>query len=274
MAVLLFEMLEAARHEQVWGSEAVLTAYAHLSDPTGYPGDHWLEVLDKDARMRWDGSSIRYADWFSPLEQIAMDVSGTPQIQGDSFPSEQADQVYRFKAALKHRKGLWRRIDIQGKQTLSEFDQELRDAFQHDTFDHMSGFWKQVRRGKSRRFRVVDLGSINPFGEGEAADLTIAGLSLEPGHKLKYVYDFGDWVEHQITLEEIIEPEESVKYPRLVDQNKPRHRYCQSCEEEGRKTVATWICIECSNVEQEAVLVCEDCLDIHHIDHYSDEALY
>ena len=45
--------------------------------------------------------------------------------------------------------------------------------FEHD-WDHMSGFWKLVRRGQSRRFREVDLGSFNPFGEGEAADLTIA----------------------------------------------------------------------------------------------------
>ena len=40
------------------------------------------------------------------------------------------------------------------------------------------------------------------------------GLGLAPGDELKYVYDFGDWIEHKITLEAITEPQADVKYPR------------------------------------------------------------
>jgi hypothetical protein len=275
LAALLFNVLEAAHYERVWGLEAVLTAHARLAEPTGYPGDHWLQVVERDERVRWDGSDLRYSDSFSMLEQLAMEVTEGQQIQQEAPMSpKKKRQVYRFKAALQHRKGLWRRIELRGQHTLADFDRELRDAFEHDSTDHLSGFWKLVRRGQSRRFREVDLGNINPFGEGEAAGLSIAGLGLEPGQQLKYVYDFGDWIEHRITLEAIEQAQEGVDYPRLVDQNRPRYRYCRHCQEQGRKAVATWICLQCSNDEQAEVLVCEDCLDVYHLDHYADEVIY
>jgi hypothetical protein len=269
----LFETLEAARYESVWGREAVLTAYARLFTSGDYPGDHWLEVVEQDGRMQWTGTDIRYAEAHAPFERMLMEP-GTPRVEEVSFTPEQGQQVYQFKAALKYQKGLWRRIEIQGRQTLAELDDELRDAFQHDSSDHLSGFWKLVRRGQSRRFREVDLGSIDPFGGGEAADLAIAGLDLAIDQELKYVYDFGDWIEHRLTLEAITEPQPGVEYPRITDKNKPRYRYCPHCKAEGKKTVATWICIDCSNQQQKDVLVCEDCLDTYHEDHYADEVLY
>lgn len=276
LADLLFDQLEAARDESIRVSEALPTAFARMSDPRGYPGDHWFLVIAADPRMQATGSSIRYADWSSPLDDILKDVyeeEAPPRAEVALSPEERR-QVYRFKAALKHRKGLWRRIEIQGGQTLGDFDYILRTAFEHDHGDHLSGFWKRVRRGKSRRYREIDLGSINPFDGGEAGDLSIAGLQLQPGDELKYVYDFGDWIEHLITLEELVEPEEGVKYPRVVAQNRPRYSYCESCKAEGRKTVATWICLDCTNREQREVLVCEDCLMKYHEDHYAEELLY
>ena len=107
--------------------------------------------------------------------------------------------------------------------------------------------------------------------EGSGANLHIAGLGLQPGDKLEYVYDFGDWIEHVIELEDIGKAEKGVQYPRITEQNKPRYRYCQSCKAKGRKTVATYICITCSNEQQREVLVCEDCLMAEHEDHYAEE---
>ncbi|MEA3396244.1 MAG: hypothetical protein U9R05_02150 [Chloroflexota bacterium] len=262
---LLFEQLEAARNESIYVNRALPTAFARMSTPRGYPGDHWFLVIAADPRMQAMGSSIRYADWSSPLDDILKDV-----YEKEPPPS----QVYRFKAALKYRKGLWRRIEIRGEQTLADFDYILRTAFEHDPGDHLSGFWKRVRRGKGRRYREISLGNTNPFGEGETADLSVAGLQLQPGDELKYVYDFGDWIEHLITLEELVEPEEGVKYPRVVAQNRPRHRYCESCKAEGRKTIATWICLDCASREKPGALVCEDCLMKYHEDHYAEEVLY
>lgn len=75
--------------------------------------------------------------------------------------------------------------------------------FGHDRSDHLSGFWKLVRRGQTRRFREIDLGHVDPLGGGTGAGIRIAGLGLQVGDRLKYVYDFGDWIEHEIILEKV-----------------------------------------------------------------------
>lgn len=231
-----------------------------------------MEVVERDPRMKFSFGGVTYAEEESLLERILHE--GEPLFDERRFTKEEGEQVYQFKAAFKHRKGVWRIIEIQGKQTLAEFDDILRESFGHDTTDHLSGFWKLVRRGNTRRYRKVELGSINPFGEGEAADLRIAGLDLKVGDRMEYVYDFGDWIEHVITLEEIKPPEPGVEYPRVAKRNRPRYKYCEHCKAEGRKTVATYICIECSMEEGREVLVCEDCLYKHHEDHYADEYVY
>lgn len=272
LADLLFNMLETAHDESIWANEAILTAYARLPNPTGYPGDHWLTVIERDGRMRWNGTDLRYADSFTLFEHLYSEEASP--VNKVSVSAKQAQQVYQFKTTLPYRKSLWRRIEIQGSHTLADFDRELRHAFQHDSGDHLGGFWKLIRRGQSRRFREVKLGTVEPYGGGEGSDSKIASLDLKPGDELKYVYDFGDWIEHRLTLEAITEPQVGVKYPRPVEQNKPRYRYCRHCQEQGQKTVATWICIECSDREQADVLVCENCLNIHHEDHYADEIVY
>jgi len=274
LADILFDILESSAGETIHIYEATLTAHIRLSDPSGYPGDHWIDVIEQDPRMKFGGWSgdITYAESRNMFESMLMD--GKPSAMEQNFTSEQGKQVYSFKAALKYRKGLWRLIEIQGKQTLGDFDDILREAFKHDTSDHLSGFWKLVRRGKGNRYREIDLGNINPFEGGGAEDLTIAGLGLQVGDKLKYVYDFGDWIEHEITLETVAPPQARTKYPLISEQSKPRYKYCEHCKDEGRKEVATYICIECSDDEQREVLVCEDCLDKHHEDHYIDEMIY
>jgi len=64
-----------------------------------------------------------------------------------------------------------------------------------------------VRRGQTRQFREIDLGHVDPLGEGTGADIRIAGLGLKVGERLKYVYDFGDWIEHEIIVEKIESPQ-------------------------------------------------------------------
>jgi hypothetical protein len=272
---VLFAMLEAARDEQLYGHQAIPTAYARLSDPRGYPGDHWTEVLANDTRMQWDGFSIHYCDFRSPWDEMLLLAQQAEHVPlQESYTPEQAHQVYRFTATLWHQPQLWRRLEIQGGQTLADFDAILREAFRHDTSDHLGGFWRLVRRGTAQRFREVELGDIDPFGSGSGADQHLAGLGLQPGDALKYVYDFGDWIEHRLTLEEVAAPGTGATYPRIVAQNAPQYQYCQVCQGKRQKRRATWVCIECSNAQQQDVLVCEKCLIKEHEDHYAEEVIY
>ena len=139
----------------------------------------------------------------------------------------------------------------------------------------MGGFWKLIPRGTSqKKFREAEIGDINPLGEGTAADLRVGGLDLKPGDFLKYVYDFGDWIEHQILLESIGTVEAGEPYPCIVEQNKPKYEYCVDCNRKDKQTVATWICIECSNKKQKDILVCESCLEEKHEEHWAEEIIY
>jgi hypothetical protein len=97
---------------------------------------------------------------------------------------------------------------------------------------------------------------------------------LEVGNRLKYVHDFGDWIDHTIELEATEPPDQETKDPRIVAQNRPRYQYCESCEAKGKKAVATRMCIECSDRRDRVVLVCKDCLVSEHEDRYADEILY
>lgn len=273
LADLLFAELERAHSERIYSTEAIREAYARMADPRGYPGDPWVEVVERDGRMKLFSFEIRYADSYSPIEKI-LDRAG-PRPKTRPISGAQGRQVYRFKAAFRHRPGVWRRIEIQGKHTLADFDDVLRDAFNHDFSDHLSGFWRKVRRGNTKRFREVELGTIAPFGgESEGADTRIADIGLEVGDELKYVYDFGDWIEHTIKLEAIGEPEAGVKYPRVVERNKPQYQNCVSCAEQGRQTRAIWICHHCSADQGRAVVLCKDCMMAEHEEHYVEEIVY
>lgn len=180
----------------------------------------------------------------------------------------ETDKIYVFKVVLKHRKGIWRRIEIKGSQTLGDFDRIVRGAFNHDEWDHLSEFFS------GSVWQSEGFGEIEAGGGGSGAKKQIDQLGLSEGDKIEYVYDFGDDIQHILTLEKIVEPEREVEYPRIVSKNKPRHRYCESCKKQGKRTVATWICIECSEEAPREVFLCEDCLDEEHEDHYAEEILY
>jgi hypothetical protein len=227
--------------------------------------------------MTTDGWSIHYHDsGFSPLERMLAEATGQSLVaSGESFAKEEGLQVFRLRAQLKDKPSIWREVEIQGKQTLGDLDRVLRIAFQHDTSDHLSGFWKKVARsgGPRKRYREVDLGTVNPFEGGEGSDTTVASLRLQVGDQLRYVYDFGDWIEHTLELQSIGSAGKGVRYPREVARNKPKNEYCVECQKEGKQTTATWICYTCSNEEQRDIVLCKKCLGEHE-DHYVDELLY
>lgn len=273
----LYKMLESAKYEDVYVHVVLPTIYARMPDKNGYPPDHWRVIVNHDPRMVADDWSIHYSDsGFSPLERIFAETTGQSLItKGQEYSKEEAKRIYCFHALLKRKPSIWREIEIQGDQSLEDLDKILRIAFQHDTADHLSGFWKKVVRmgGSKKRYREVDIGTVNPFEYAEGSETTIAALKLAIEDQIKYVYDFGDWVEHTLELKSINDEEKGVCYPREVSRNKPKFEYCAECQKRGKETIANWICYTCSNEEQRDVMVCEKCLK-KHADHYADEILY
>ena len=277
IADMLHEMLESARDEDIYAHIAVPTVYAKMPDKHGYPADHWAWIASNDPRMTTDGWRIHYPDsGFSPMERMFANAMGQSLVApGGSFTKEEGLQIFRFRAQLTHKPSIWREIEVQGKQTLEDLDHILRNAFQHDTSDHLSGFWKRVvrRGGQRKRYREVDVGTVNPFEYGEGSDTAVAALKLQVGDQLKYVYDFGDWIEHTLELQSIGSAEKGVRYPREVARNKPKYEYCVECQKKGEQTVAAWICYSCPYEEQRNIVLCEKCVRKHE-DHYVHELLY
>jgi len=278
LADILYELLENSSNERIFLNEALPTAYARLPEKDGYPPYHWIMLLSNDERMETNGWDIVYRDGKkSMLDSLFEEVSGNKRKpQTKSVSKESKEQVYRFKAELKHRPKIWRVIEIQGKNTLSDFNEILVDVFDHD-FDHLGGFWKLVpRKGTKRgaaRYREVDLGSVDPFGEGDAADITIAELEFSVGDRMKYVFDFGDWIEHVLTLEAIELPQPDAEYPREATRNAPKYANCVECQKKGERNTAVFICFSCTKSPNEERLLCEKCAEKHE-DHYVEKILY
>lgn len=204
-------------------------------------------------------------DFFAPMRHPSHKRKGKREVR-----QELGQRVYRFKAFPTYRKNLWRVIEIRGDQTFGDLDDMMQDAFNHDLGDHLSEFYL----GSDRDWQSRGLGVIKPFGGGKGRDIVLGEIGLEVGDELRYVYDFGDYIQHTLILEAIEEAQLDVEYPRIITQNKPRYRYCKSCSEKGKKVIATWICVWCSDKEQRDVLLCEECLSEEHEDHYSKEWLY
>ena len=286
LADLFFGLLEGADREQVYIHAAVPTVYARMPDKSGYPPSHWMDVIAADERMAYDDWRIVYGDEPQTMFERMIGSNRKPK-KPTAAPasSEQRQMVYRFKAHLVRRPKIWREIEIQGKQTLADLDIALRDAFNHDVFDHMGGFWKLIPRaaqaktmskrssGRAARTREVEIGDVEPMGGGDGARIKVAELGLAVGEQIKYVYDFGDWIEHQLTLQAIEAPQSSVKYPCEVARNEPEYAFCIECQKKGKPQVAKWICLECTTGPKQEILLCEKCADKHN-DHYLEEILY
>ena len=288
LADLFYQELESSSAEMLYTHEAVPTIYARLPDKGGYPPDHWEAVLMADGRMEADGWRILYrGSGGSFMDLLLSDPLSEERVApARRVSKEQGAQVYRFRASLKHQSNLWRVIEIQGKDTLADLDRALRHAFQHDDYDHMGGFWKLIPRGgpgktgsqkpgaRRGREREVDLGDVDPVGGGSGAGVKLAELELAAGDRLKYVYDFGDWIEHELTLEAISAPVKGEKYPREAERNKPKYAQCVACAQAGRQSTAETICLDCSDEQGKDVLLCEACAADEHEEHDCEEIVY
>ena len=244
------------------------------------PPDSLESIVNGDARFMWEFGFVKVATRYDHLYQelglAEPDVFELFETAPKAPPRKRmnrktlAGRVYRFKAAYRNSETVWRRIEIRGDQNLRDLDREMRAAFGHDSSDHLSEFYLGVDAHADRR----GLGTHNPFERGPADELMIGELGLIPGDELSYTYDFGDNIQHVLALEEITTPESGNKYPRVSEQNKPRYRYCASCRRKGKKEIAIWICIDCSNEKQKEILVCEEHCAGDHEEHYTQEIVY
>ncbi|MDZ8081197.1 MAG: plasmid pRiA4b ORF-3 family protein [Nostoc sp. DcaGUA01] len=118
------------------------------------------------------------------------------------------DGIYIFKVSISK---AWRRIAIPANKALSWLAETILDAFDFD-YDHLYEFSYKDRFG-----RTIQIG--HPYMETPpfADQVQIGDLSLEPGAKMTYLYDFGDNWEFDVQLEAINSPDNKIKKPKILE---------------------------------------------------------
>ncbi|MHA7582188.1 IS1096 element passenger TnpR family protein [Paenibacillus vandeheii] len=160
--------------------------------------------------------------------------------------------VYLFKITNKHRKSIWRKIEIQETQTLGDFDRIIRESFGYDD-DHLSAFYS------GNVFSSTEYGEIEPNGQGRGSNKKLKDMKLQSGDRLEYIYDMGDSHISLVELMDIGAEQAGGVYPRITDKNKRRNKYCEKCKLKGEKQVAVYhvYFFEAESLEQ----LCESCME-------------
>lgn len=127
---------------------------------------------------------------------------------GKALPEEQ--RIYTLKVTLRGSDPpIWRRFQIEGGATMGELHATLQavmgweDCHLHE-FQAGRRSFTAIRPGMERDF-VEDF-------ENEDEYLVFEVLARKRS-KLKYIYDFGDYWQHEVVVEQIAAPEPGARYP-------------------------------------------------------------
>ncbi|MBL7200944.1 MAG: plasmid pRiA4b ORF-3 family protein [Anaerolineae bacterium] len=116
---------------------------------------------------------------------------------------------YVFKAALG--RGLWRRIAIDAGEPLAALAGAILDAYEFD-HDHLYEFSYRNRFGinESVHHPFVDAG---PWTD----EVRVGDVPLAVGHSMTFVFDFGDWWQFEVVLEQIDPKAKALPGPAVID---------------------------------------------------------
>jgi len=116
--------------------------------------------------------------------------------------------TYVFKVALGQ--GLWRRIATPGGLLLQDLASAILDAYDFD-YDHLYEFSYRDRFGREASVS-------HPYmDEGPwVTEVRVGDVPLAVGERMGFLYDFGDWWQFTLTLEQVDPPDPSISEPVLL----------------------------------------------------------
>ena len=118
-------------------------------------------------------------------------------------------KIFEIKVELREvRPAVLRRVQVPGEMSLAGLHQVVQVAMGW-TDSHLHEF-----DVNGARYGLPD----PDFDDGEVADEAKATLIrlVGQGHRVDYVYDFGDGWTHRLTVEKVLAPEPGMSYPRCV----------------------------------------------------------
>jgi hypothetical protein len=121
-------------------------------------------------------------------------------------------EIYRVHVSLREiEPAIWRRIELSSQTTLKQLHRILQITMGWENY-HLHEYIFDGRR----------YGTADPAYDGTGEIIRETGVRLatvlpEPGAEILYVYDFGDYWQHDVRLEAVFLAESGIKYPRLLD---------------------------------------------------------
>ena len=144
-------------------------------------------------------------EWAPPYGDEAAEPGALKAVFEPYFPEwqrtfaqpegEYREGTYTWRVSLGP---VWRRIVAPAGATLDTLAMTILEAFEFDD-DHLYCFEFRGRRGRKMRIAC-------PHEEDAAAftdEVTLGDLSLPEGGAMKFVFDYGDWWEFAVKLEEV-----------------------------------------------------------------------
>ena len=171
-------------------SDGLYLTMGHLKDEWGY------------------GRLLRYCRKHRRRHGIVTALA--PQSETELSPG----RILRLKISLRGAKPpIWRRILIPADATLEDLHETIQESFEWMGM-HLFEFQDAIRR-----YGDPDLLN-DPFGEEERIrdyrQVRVGELLEKEKDRITYLYDFGDYWEHTITLEAIEERKENTFYPQCT----------------------------------------------------------
>jgi hypothetical protein len=118
------------------------------------------------------------------------------------------ESIYQIKVTLEGSDSpIWRRVQLSGDATLEELHYVVQVVMDWENY-HMHQF---LAGGRS--YGLDEDYMPDPESERTA---TLRQVAPRPEDRLLYEYDFGDSWEHDVVVENILPPEEGVRYPVCV----------------------------------------------------------
>lgn len=175
----------------------------------------WLAVEYALVALAADGPEEAY--------HLLRDIDGLGTVAGSGHPDAAtlrealADLVaaggppvstYQLKITLTRvRPPVWRRVRLPATTTLEALHRIIQVAFDWDD-DHLHVFTADGRRYADPFFDLDDC--------ADESRVRLGRLLPRSGGSMRYVYDLGDWWEHEITVERIIDTDAADETPTCV----------------------------------------------------------
>ena len=129
--------------------------------------------------------------------------------------------VYVFKVKLGYDRRVWRRIEIQGDQTLHDLSYAILDAFDFEDFLHLYSFFMSGEVGDlSSEYVSPDYFEGSNLWQEEkrsADEVKVCSLGLKPRQRFLYLFDYGDDWRFEVQFMGRVDSKEGATYPRITD---------------------------------------------------------